>query len=1171
MPNIISSNIPNYQAFFEQDFINFLITQKVSQITRKNYISDLRNFFHWLSTSDQAFENSTEERATSVSANNLLRNLTPDTIENYKRSQVLAKNPPASINRRLSTIRMFFRCAAIEGWVTDDPTIQVTNVAKSAENAAEPKEQANINSPSPTPSIIQESLIATLVTFLQSQGASTITQKNYSADIRHFLNWIADSHIVPAAEGPSDQPIFLRKITAEIIENYKQSQLTAQTPISTINRRLSALRTFFRACLAQNWINDDPTKTVINLQKTDSDEPKEDVPVIIPSTVTPPVAPVAPPAVEASKEVEPIAPPIIIPPQDTLMQLTPAEPAETVIVPGGPSPLTEKSRWITSPLALGLMVLLALLGSGALILQIIGIRNGAQQQSAQAPRAADVNAIIGQNQNASVTGGTKNGVVGATGPTGSSGVTGPTGTTGATGASGAIGPLGATGGTGLVGASGGPGPTGSTGMQGPTGPTGAAGIAGPTGPSGATGSTGATGSAGASGPTGATGATGQVGAGGENLFTQTNNVIYPYPVVNRSIALGSTNFGVDPTSTATTSALMLLNGDTGTASISSTLTIRGTTALINSTNMVPLTIGDTSTGPIQLSPKGTTGLTVDQVGNVGIGLAAPSYALDVKAAGSGIIARFNSNNNAGCTLADGGTISCTSDVRLKTNVQDIGFGLNQVLSLRPVAYDWKSQPSQIYENLGFIAQEVEQVIPNLVSTDTATGYKQLNTIGLVPILTRAIQQQETMIGTLTDHLNTILSSFQGNLFHTPALQTNIISPLSPDNNGISVKLGPAQTFSILDNVGSPTTSFDSLGNATLSGTLSIGNLSVTKDTTIAGTLYADRIITHDGELNPASNGATFVTNVTNIEATPSALPDLSAIINASLAGQLANTANQASVSALFALGANLSDESHVELTKDLTLMNSFAVLGDTLLGKTMVSGGLSVDSTVELGASGIESFGDTLYIQKSRLASLDIMNGTLVVNTLGNVMVNGNLEISGILGVNTIAPTNTSDLTFDISKTASDSSQFGKILVKGSNGNIVATITASGSARFAEDIEARRAQFIGDLEASGTGKFTNVIAPTVQTEQLIFTPSAAGTQSDSVGRATIPTGYAAMMILNNRVTTNSHIFVTPVTLTSEALSVTSQSPATASASGSFTVQVSSPPSHDIDFNWFIVN
>jgi hypothetical protein len=161
------------------------------------------------------------------------------------------------------------------------------------------------------------------------------------------------------------------------------------------------------------------------------------------------------------------------------------------------------------------------------------------------------------------------------------------------------------------------------------GPTGSSGATGANGPTGSTGSTGITGVTGVSGPSGATGGTGQIGANGEILFTQTNNVIYPYPVVNRSIALGSTNLAGDRSTTSTSSALIYLNGDTGTASISSGLTIRGTSATISSTNMVPLTIGDANTGAVQLSPKGTTGLFVNGLGNVGINTTSPLEGLEV--------------------------------------------------------------------------------------------------------------------------------------------------------------------------------------------------------------------------------------------------------------------------------------------------------------------------------------------------------------------------------------------------------------------------------------------------------------------------------------------------------------------------------------------------------------
>lgn len=88
-----------------------------------------------------------------------------------------------------------------------------------------------------------------------------------------------------------------------------------------------------------------------------------------------------------------------------------------------------------------------------------------------------------------------------------------------------------------------------------------------------------------------------MGANGEPLFTQTNNLIYPYPVVDRSIALGS-NIGGGQSTTATSSALIFLNGSTtgnsgyswinsgnvgiGTTSPSSKLSVIGTMTVGNS-------------------------------------------------------------------------------------------------------------------------------------------------------------------------------------------------------------------------------------------------------------------------------------------------------------------------------------------------------------------------------------------------------------------------------------------------------------------------------------------------------------------------------------------------------------------------------------------------------------
>jgi len=103
--------------------------------------------------------------------------------------------------------------------------------------------------------------------------------------------------------------------------------------------------------------------------------------------------------------------------------------------------------------------------------------------------------------------------------------------------------------------------------------------------------------------------------------------------------------------TATSSAAFAF---TGVTSGTPTASISGTTANVSTyltgegnlatTNMAPLTVGGATTGPIQLSPKGSTGLYIDGAGNVGIGDTSPASLLSV---GSGD--PFQVNNSGDIT------------------------------------------------------------------------------------------------------------------------------------------------------------------------------------------------------------------------------------------------------------------------------------------------------------------------------------------------------------------------------------------------------------------------------------------------------------------------------------------------------------------------------------------
>lgn len=99
-------------------------------------------------------------------------------------------------------------------------------------------------------------------------------------------------------------------------------------------------------------------------------------------------------------------------------------------------------------------------------------------------------------------------------------------------------------------------------------------------------------------------------------------------------------------------------------------------------------------------------------------------------------------------------INETSDIRLKKNVEDIDGAMEEVMSMRPVTYEWrqKDHPDVEYDDgtqYGLIAQELEKVMPELVETDEE-GWKSIEYSHLVPILIEAIQEQQEEIDELEE-------------------------------------------------------------------------------------------------------------------------------------------------------------------------------------------------------------------------------------------------------------------------------------------------------------------------------------------------------------------------------------------------------------------------------------
>jgi hypothetical protein len=104
----------------------------------------------------------------------------------------------------------------------------------------------------------------------------------------------------------------------------------------------------------------------------------------------------------------------------------------------------------------------------------------------------------------------------------------------------------------------------------------------------------------------------------------------------------------------------------------------------------------------------------------------------------------------------------TSDVGLKENIVDTTDGLTKLMQLQPRKFDWKEEGKQQQVN-GFIAQELETVLPNEVSGDDYDeenpyhGCKAINTSGILAVAVKAIQEQQTIIESLEARITALES------------------------------------------------------------------------------------------------------------------------------------------------------------------------------------------------------------------------------------------------------------------------------------------------------------------------------------------------------------------------------------------------------------------------------
>jgi hypothetical protein len=155
-----------------------------------------------------------------------------------------------------------------------------------------------------------------------------------------------------------------------------------------------------------------------------------------------------------------------------------------------------------------------------------------------------------------------------------------------------------------------------------------------------------------------------------------------------------------------------------------------------------------NTVAIQITANGNVAMGTENTQDARLTLCyagGVDWAVGPKSGTSSFAIIGSTGGGGGVYVANGGTSwAAWSDRRVKKNIENLNYGLSEILSISPIRFNYLTDDNDNADRIGFIAQDVQEQMPEIVNY----AYEDIlgmSSTDLVPVLVKAIQELKAEI------------------------------------------------------------------------------------------------------------------------------------------------------------------------------------------------------------------------------------------------------------------------------------------------------------------------------------------------------------------------------------------------------------------------------------------